>query len=91
MTLLTLVGGVTLLLSTLAKLGALLQARINRGGGTAGWSWGREVLIAASYASWAAYGALLHDLVVALSGVLGVALSALLLWQAARYRMEARP
>lgn len=89
MTLLTLVGAITLLLSTTAKLGALLQARINRAG-TAGWSWGREVLIAASYASWLLYGLLAGDAVVALSGVLGVGLSGLLLWQAARYRMEAK-
>ena len=87
MTLLTLVGAITLLLSTAAKLGALLQARINRSG-TAGWSWGREVLIAASYASWLAYGCLLGDVVVAASGALGAGLSGLLLWQAVRYRME---
>lgn len=89
MSTLALVGGVTLLLSTVAKLGALLQARINRTG-TAGWSWGREVLIAASYASWLAYGLLLRDVVVAASGALGVALSALLLWQAAASWREER-
>ena len=76
MSLLAAVGGLTLLLSTVAKLGALLQVRVNRSG-TSGWSWGREALLAG-------------DLVVALSGVLGVALSGLLLWQAARYRMEAK-
>lgn len=89
MTLLAAVGVVTLLLSTVAKLGALLQVRVNRTG-TGGWSWGREVLIAASYASWLLYGLLLGDVVVAASGGLGVGLSGLLLWQAARYRMEAK-
>lgn len=88
MTALALVGGLTLLLSTLAKLGALLQARINRTG-TSGWSWGREALIAASYTSWLAYGVLLRDVVVGMSGALGLTLSAGLLWQAARHRMEA--
>ncbi len=90
MTLLTAVGAVTLALSTLAKGGTLDQLRIIRERGPAGRSWRRESLIAASYASWLVYGLLAGDLVVAASGVLGVALSGLLLREAARYRMEAK-
>lgn len=86
MTLLTAVGGITLLLSTLAKGGALDQLRLIREHGPTGWSWRREVLIAASYTAWLGYGALLGDVVVALSGLLGAALSAVLLTQAATTR-----
>ena len=88
MTIESMVGGVTLLLSTLAKGGAVDQLRIIRAHGPAGWSWRREALIAASYASWAAYGCLLGDVVVTASGLLGTALSGLLLAQAATHRRE---
>lgn len=78
------VGALTLLLSTAAKGGTVDQLRINSERGPDGWSWRREVLTAASYTSWAVYGLMLGNTVVALSGLLGAGLSGLLLWQATR-------
>ncbi|MFE9099777.1 hypothetical protein [Actinomadura geliboluensis] len=89
MTLIAAVGATTVVLSSAAKLGALLQLRLNHRHRSAGFSWGREVLAAASYASWLAYGPLIGDPVVTASGALGTTLSAVLLTQAALHRKGA--
>lgn len=89
MTLVALVGAATVVLSSAAKLGSVLQLRLNRRHGCRGFSWGREALAAASYGSWLAYRVLLGDVVVTASGALGTALSAALLTQAAYYRRGA--
>lgn len=83
MTLIAVVGAITLLLSTLAKLAGLIQGRNNESG-QARWSWEREAVMAASYGSWLAYGLLLGNGVMSTSGALGLELSVLLLWQATR-------